>query len=487
LAQALRNNNSIPSEALQKNSKQDTFKKDLKSISSDTYPAFINVYGVWKRYSDNSYGWVWLKAHTKYAEFTAEKWKDFTQGSLIWLSNVWNSPFYVKWWLGYLNLQDYKVWKYTIDPIQTTWWVAFWYDLNNRFNIEGGYLAHKLTWAKKADTTAHTKYIEWIYRTKTQIWQFDLTWVAEQQTAYWNNENSYTWSLWYYPTNDIKLWFSWNNKWDFVENDYQVRAWIKYTFGWWQKWHFSPYVSATYNTNDYSQFELAYEDNIANRPLQWKDKFENNINIKQIISEKVAPKEFEKRVKESFNKAPTINISANKTSVNVGENITLTANATDSDGSVKSITWYDSKWDKVWTWKTISITESTVWTYTYDAIATDNNWATTKSGSVSVEVKAIAVKFTWSEVDPVANVTSITKVSDTEYNLLFNDPDNDNWHTEVNVVFHGNKWYDTVPVTLDIGRYDLRWANGHFWDSKTVTSEKYPDTTITINFDWDWD
>jgi len=40
--------------------------------------------------------------------------------------------------------------------------------------------------------------------------------------------------------------------------------------------------------------------------LSWKDEFENNINIKQIIPEKVAPKIFEKKVKESLDEAPII-------------------------------------------------------------------------------------------------------------------------------------------------------------------------------------
>jgi len=51
---------------------------------------------------------------------------------------------------------------------------------------------------------------------------------------------------------------------------------------------------------------LAYEKNIANRPLYWKDIFENSIRTKEIIPQKVAPKIFTEKVRDTFNQAPVI-------------------------------------------------------------------------------------------------------------------------------------------------------------------------------------
>ena len=549
---------------------KEIFKKDVEKISSNKYPAFINVYGVWKRYSDNSYNWVWIKVHNDNFEATAEKWPKFTQGSVIWLTNIWNSNFYMKWWVGYSHFEDYKVWKYTIDPTQTTWWGALWYNLDNKFNIEAWYLAHKLTWAENADTTAYTKYMELIYRTDTNVWQFDLIWLGEQQSAYWKDKDFYHWSLAYYPTKDIKFQATWVNKWYYTKDNYKVRAWIKYTFGWWKKWKILPFISWTYNTSEYTQAEIAYEQNVANRPLQWKDEFENSINIKQIVAQKVAPKAFEEKVKESFNKAPiiskinwplsvyvwktitytveandpdkdklsyswelnwktishnksatikfdkiwsynltvlvsdgikttkksvtvevneipnqapTISISANKTTITEWESVTLSANDKDSDWIVKSITWYDENWNKIWTWKTITITENTVWTYTYYAKATDDDGATTQSGSVSIEVKAL-YNASWSKaLQSENNIEWVPEwdISDAswEQTIINNLPD-----------YTSNlpEWSTFKITSISWSSYNehfyIDW-NSLIWNSPDGNSQRTATVTIQIIYpDW---
>jgi hypothetical protein len=93
----------------------------------------------------------------------------------------------------------------------------------------------------------------------------------------------------------------------------------------------------------------------------------------------------------SFNNAPTVSITspANTATFNVGSSITINASATDADGSITSVAFYNG---------TTLLGTSTVAPYTYTwatpavgsyaltAVATDNSGATTTSAVVNVSV-----------------------------------------------------------------------------------------------------
>ena len=375
------------------------------SKKDNSYLDFVNVYWVDKKYSEwNSYAWVWMKVHTDNFEVIAEDGKDYYKLWAIWALKSENG-LYWKIWASYLKLNDFKVGEYSIDPSQFTYGWAIWY-WNDKWNIEWGYIKHKLSWAYNANTTANTKYVEWIYREKTDFWQFDLTWLYKQEEAYGVKENNYWWNIAYYPTKNIKASY-WYNSWTHIKDTYSIKAGLKYTFGWEKEWKFSPFISWNYNTTEHSYATLAYEQEIANRPLYWKDEFENTVlSVKQIVAQKVAPKIFEEKVKESFNKLPTVSITASSTSITVWENVTLTANAIDSDGTITSIEWYDGNNNKIWTWVSVTVTPNASWTYSYYSKVTDNKWGVTTSNTETITVNEVPNQLP--SVSITASSTSIT-------------------------------------------------------------------------------
>jgi len=85
------------------------------------------------------------------------------------------------------------------------------------------------------------------------------------------------------------------------------------------------------------------------------------------------------------NHALKISIFAN-TQVNTRESFTIIADATDSDGAVSSIDWYDANGNKIGSGTSINLMENSAGTYTFYAIATDNDGATTQSSNIKVKV-----------------------------------------------------------------------------------------------------
>jgi len=365
------------------NATQNDFKKDIKKITSDTYPSFINVYGIWNK-TWYTFDWFWLKIHTDNCEITAEKSSNFTKWSVIWLTDIPKSYFYVKWWISYLWSQDHL--PYIISLSQTSIWGAVWYTLNKKLNFEGWYIAHKIDWIEEKKTIAHTCYLEWIYRKKTNIWQIDVAWIWEQKIVYWQNKNLYNLSFWYYPTDDIKFKITQNSLNHYTKDEYRLMVWIKYTFGL-KKWKMLPYAIASYNASNDKEIEASYEKDISHRSLQWKDKFEENINISEVVAKQIVPKVFEDKIKEKFNKVKSINISVNKPSVYVWESFTLIANENPKNLDIVDIIWYDYNWIQIWTWNKINLTKNSVWRYLYYAIIKDNEGSEKQSNIISVEVK----------------------------------------------------------------------------------------------------
>ena len=398
-------------------------------LPSSNYSDFINVYWVGQKVWGNSYNWAWIKIHDEHIEVVWEKWKDYTKLWAIWKIDFWDTWAYTKLWASYLKFDNYKVGQYTIDPRQTTYAWALWYG-NESLNVEWGYMYHDLTWAKWADSISNTKYLELIARTKTQVWQFDLSGTIKNQEAYNKSKTYFDASGAYYPTEDIQLKTTYDNSRPYIKDDYKIKAWIKYTFWWDEEWSFSPFIWAEYATADNIKVEASYEDSIANRPLSWKDEFESNVFTNNIVAQKVAPKEFRKKVIDSFNQAPSISISSSASTVNEWTAFTLTANASDPDGTISSIKWYDANGNQVWSGTSVSITENTAWTYSFYAIATDNLWATKQSSNVSVTVNQV------NQAPSISISSSASTVNEwTAFTLTANASDPDGTISSI-------KWYD---------------------------------------------
>ena len=96
------------------------------------------------------------------------------------------------------------------------------------------------------------------------------------------------------------------------------------------------------------------------------------------------PKEKPDQTGGSSNNPPVISITGNTTAY-VGYFFVLTANASDSDGSVVSIRWYDRNDNEIGSGSSLSITENSAGDYTFYAEATDNDGATARA-SISVTV-----------------------------------------------------------------------------------------------------
>ena len=438
------------------------FDSNVSSVKSKSYSDFVNVYWVDKKYSKwNSYAWAWIKVHTDNFEAVAEDGKDYYKVWATWVLRSENG-LYWKVWASYLKLNDFKVGEYSIDPSQFTYGWAIWY-WNEKLNIEWGYINHKLTWAYGADTTANTKYVEWIYREDTRFWQFDLTWLYKQEEAYWIKDNNYWWNIAYYPTQDIKASY-WYDSGIHVRDTYSIKAGLKYTFGWEKEWKFSPFISWNYNTTEHSYATLSYEQEIANRPLHWKDEFENTVlSVKQIVAQKVAPKVFEEKVKESFNKLPTVTISASSTTITVWDSVSLTATASDSDGIISSIVWYDGNNNQIWTWASVSVTPNAVWTYSYYSKVTDNDGAVTTSNTQTITV------------NEVPNTAPTLNLSMSWTNFI------DNWWDN----YRSETW---GSVTFDLGwSSDSDWNVARYVVKNTTTWEVLYDgsnSSYTMSTSW---
>ena len=165
-------------------------------------------------------------------------------------------------------------------------------------------------------------------------------------------------------------------------------------------------------------------------------------------------------VKEIPNQAPEISISASATSITEWESVTLTANASDSDGSVSSIIWYDGNGNQIWTWESISVSPSSVWTYTYYAIAIDNDGAKTRSNSVSIEVINNTPSFSFE----VASGEDNSRVEDTwdKVNIYIHTPDTGWTDRNADLIVHVTNWW---YILVDGVRYN-DWDHIRFTDEQ---------------------
>ncbi|WP_320035775.1 Ig-like domain-containing protein [Halarcobacter sp.] len=126
----------------------------------------------------------------------------------------------------------------------------------------------------------------------------DLLGSYQNAKAYSKTISDYSVSSAYYPIDDLKL----ELKYDSIEHDddnYSIRAGINYKFAGFSNFSngtFSPILTATRNTSKNMMVTLAYQENIANRSLKMRDKFEEQIYTSEIIAKKINPEEFNKRI-----------------------------------------------------------------------------------------------------------------------------------------------------------------------------------------------
>ncbi|WP_082868167.1 glycoside hydrolase family 19 protein [Tenacibaculum ovolyticum] len=101
-----------------------------------------------------------------------------------------------------------------------------------------------------------------------------------------------------------------------------------------------------------------------------------------------------KKVGVVDNKAPSVNITSpgNNASFNVGETIAITANASDSDGTIASVAFFNNGTkigESTTTPYNYVITNSTIGNHTLTAIATDNQGAKTTSSPIAITVSEV--------------------------------------------------------------------------------------------------
>ena len=93
-------------------------------------------------------------------------------------------------------------------------------------------------------------------------------------------------------------------------------------------------------------------------------------------------------VTEKANKAPTVSIEADKTTVKVNEKVSLTANATDSDGTISLYEWKKQDGTVLGADKTLDYTPTEVGTDTLTVTVTDDDGAKASS-SIQITVEEI--------------------------------------------------------------------------------------------------
>ena len=429
---------------------------------TDNYPSNLKIYGVWQQIEDKSYNGVWVKVHTDNFEWVVEWSSNYKK--VGWVAKI-NLPKQTcaKLGLSYLKLKDYLNSGTTVK--QTAYGVALWKKIEN-FYVEFGRINYHLN---KNLWDAYKNYIELVKRIKTNAGQFDI--IANGVNAKYDDvtKNYAKWTVQYYPTENTQIWVTYSSQPEYSEHDYKVEAWVEYKF--WSN-DISPYFKGTYNpAGEHTQIWATYEENIANKDLSWKDEFEQyTLNTNKPVAEEISPEKFkEKLLQKEVNKLPEITISASKTSIILGESITLTAKASDPDGSISQVVWYDANWNKIWTGTSITIKPNTTWTFTYYATAIDNKWAIKKSNPITIEVKEQAPVLSDIQIEKWAYVDHIEKVSENEYKVYVNSTTHQ-W--VVTITFNWNKWTETKTVS---------W----YWDdpATTVTSDKYPQAKVTI--DWE--
>lgn len=149
------------------------------------------------------------------------------------------------------------------------------------------------------------------------------------------------------------------------------------------------------------------------------------------------------------NQPPTITIEANATDIYEWESVTLSATASDPDGAVSKIEWFDANGNLLWTGTSITDTPvlpsgSTSETFTYYAVATDDDGATKQSNHVTITVNEQAPVL--DHVDVIAG--NLVPIIDDLWNNTYKawvDSDTAPW--TVTITFSGNKWDESISVS----------------------------------------
>jgi len=422
LDDALRNN---------KSTSIDYKKPSNKLKGNSSYEDHFILYWVWEKTDGGTYNWVGLKYHDENFEWVLEWGKDYTKAWLIWKYDFSNWA-YLKWWASYLHYENYKVWDYTVDPTQLNYGFWLWY-WNNSYNIETGAIWHKLTWVWNANTTSFTGYVEWAARKRWNYGQIDITASYVYDEAYDVSNDSFNADIAYYPVDDLKVHAGWSSESNSREN-YKAMLWFKYTFWWNKKWKLTPYASFNYSKNHLNT-GITYEQNIAHRPLSWKDLYEQKMFSPRIHAEQVAPKEFKKRVKETFNKPPVINSIQWPLSVVAWTTVTYKVLASDKDDKNLKYTW-KLDWKVIWNSSSVNITFNEVKPYNLEVIVSD--WVANTSKTIKIN-----------SINNAPNISIISwpdsiKVWETAtFTANVDDPDNQNltyaWYVNWNKLSTSNK------------------------------------------------
>ncbi len=432
------------------------WKLIVKEKKSSKYEPNVKVYWLWQKFN-KVYNWVGIRFDSDNFEWVAEWSSNYKKFGWVIKLNL-PEKYYLKFGFSWLKLKNYlDSWK---DIEQTAYGIAVWKKVENFYGEIGriNYHLNQNLW------DAYANYVELVKRIKTNIWQFDFLVNGVNAKYDDTTKNRVTGTGQYYLTENTQVWVTYSSHDEYPEHDYKISIWIK-----WPIWsdHVLPYFEWTYNLpGGHTQIEITD----AEKKLSWKDQFEKlTENINYPFPERiVGQKELKKKLIETMNQPPKISISASATSITEWESVTLNANATDSDGTVKEIDWYDQNGNKIGSGKSITITPSSTGTFSYYAEAIDNKGAVSKSKSISINVEAVPTPtFTFT---PGENVS---KIEDTGSTLEIYR----NGATEFKVnVQATNLGY--------VGLYD--WKKYYDWDVMDFTDSNWPDGKSLSEYDKEW-
>ena len=439
------------------------WKLIVKEKKSNKYEPNVKVYWVWQQIEDKVYNWAGIKFDSDNFEWVAEWSSNYKKFGWVIKLNL-PKEYYLKVGTSWLKLKNYlDSWK---DIEQTAYGIAAWKKVENFYGEIGriNYHLNQNLW------DAYANYVELVKRIKTNIWQFDILVNGVNAKYDDTTKNWAKWTVQYYPTEDTQVWVTYSSHDEHPEHGHKISIWIE-----WKIWsdHVLPYFKWTYNLpGGHTQISATYEENIADKDLSWKDQFENlTENINYPFPERiVGQKELKKKLIETINQPPKISILASATSITEWESVTLTANVSDPDGTVKEIDWYDQNGNKIGSGKSITITPSSTGTFTYYAEAIDNKGAVSKSKPISIEVKEQVPILDHISVTPGNHVVEIEDLGNNTYKARL-DTDTEQWI--VTITFSWNKWDETKTVS---------WYRNS--QPIIVESEKYPWQKVTIQW-WD--
>lgn len=302
---------------------------EIKAINSNPdYTKYLNVYGTGLKLGDKAYSGAGFQFEDDYTNLGAEFGDDYTKAFLSRKFNI--SPMlYLKAGGGYLtiekNIQGTD--KY-VD--QYTGGASLGYGDNKTYNLEFGYIANKLKGAAFADTTTKTYFVESVLKKEFEYGVIDVVGMYQNSEAYGKHYDEYSVSAGYYPTDDTKLCYEYSSiKSD--DDNYYIKAGFTYKFASFEAFEdgeFSPYINVNKNTSKNSSFCITYQKDIAKKPLQVRDVFEDKISTATIVAEQVAPDKFYERSQQvsssSDTNGPVVDDAAYSTTDLTNEDVTVT-------------------------------------------------------------------------------------------------------------------------------------------------------------------